>query len=230
MERCAAARTPVAEGRRPESGTFDRTNYFIPDCASLHPGYDREGENAMAATPPPVELGTPAPDFLLPTTDGRTYEFADVAGRNGTVIVFICNHCPYVKAVVNRMVADARSVLNEGIGFAAICSNDATSYPEDSFPNMQRFAKTHRFPFPYLHDEDQSAARAYGAVCTPDFFGYDSARKLQYRGRLDEGRTNAPPAGARRELLEAMRAIAASGAAPVPQFASMGCSIKWKAA
>src|SRR6266699_5812511 len=87
MERCAAARTPVAEGRRPESGTFDRTNYFIPDCASLHPGYDREGENAMAATPPPVELGTPAPDFLLPATDGRTYEFADVAGRNGTVIV-----------------------------------------------------------------------------------------------------------------------------------------------
>jgi peroxiredoxin len=184
----------------------------------------------MAATPPPVELGTPAPDFRLLATDGRTYGFADVAGRNGTVIVFICNHCPYVKAVVDRMVADARTLLNEGIGFAAICSNDATSYPEDSFPNMQRFAKTHGFAFPYLHDENQSVARAYGAVCTPDFFGYDAARKLRYRGRLDEGRTNAPPAGARRELLEAMRTIATTGAAPAPQFASMGCSIKWKAA
>jgi len=128
------------------------------------------------------------------------------------------------------MVADARTLLSEGIGFAGICSNDALSYPEDSFPNMQRFANTHGFPFPYLHDEEQSVARAYGAVCTPDFFGYDAARKLQHRGRLDEGRTNPPPAGARKELLEAMRAIAATGAAPLPQFASMGCSIKWKAA
>jgi peroxiredoxin len=184
----------------------------------------------MAATPPPVELGTPAPDFRLPATDGRIYEFADVAGPKGTVIVFICNHCPYVKAVVDRMVVDARTLLNEGVGFAAICSNDAKSYPEDSFPNMQRFAKTHGFPFPYLHDEDQSAARTYGAVCTPDFFGYDAGRKLRYRGRLDEGRTNAPPAGARRELIEAMRGIAATGTAASPQFASMGCSIKWKAA
>jgi hypothetical protein len=140
----------------------------------------------MAATPPPLELGTTAPDFRLPAI--------------------------------------------EGIGFAAICSNDAKSYPEDSFANMQRFAKAHAFRFPYLHDEDQSVARAYGAVCTPDFFGYDAARKLRYRGRLDEGRTTAPPASARRELVEAMRAIAATGAAPAPQFASMGCSIKWKAA
>ncbi len=184
----------------------------------------------MAATPPPVALGTPAPDFRLPATDGRTYALADVAGENGTVIVFICNHCPYVKALIDRMVADARTLLSEGIGFAAICSNDAKSYPEDSFASMQRFAKSHDFPFPYLHDEDQSAARAYGALCTPDFFGYDAARRLQYRGRLDEGRTNAPPAGARRELLEAMRAMASNGAAPAPQFASMGCSIKWKAA
>jgi peroxiredoxin len=184
----------------------------------------------MAATPPPVALGTAAPDFRLPATDGRTYAFADVAGKNGTVIVFICNHCPYVKAVIDRMVADARTLLGEGMGFAAICSNDAKSYPEDSFPNMQRFAKSHAFPFPYLHDEDQSAARAYGAACTPDFFGYDAVGKLRYRGRLDEGRVNAPSAGARKELLEAMRAIAATGAAPAPQFASMGCSIKWKAA
>ncbi len=99
------------------------------------------------------------------------------------MIVFICNHCPYVKAVIDRMVADALTLLGEGFGFAAICSNDAKSYPEDSFANMQRFAKSHRFPFPYLHDEGQAAARAYGAVCTPDFFGYDAARKLKYRGR-----------------------------------------------
>ena len=184
----------------------------------------------MAATPPPVALGAAAPDFRLPATDGRTYAFADVAGPNGTVIVFICNHCPYVKAVIDRMVADARTLNAEGIGFAAICSNDANSYPEDSFPNMQRFAKAHGFPFAYLHDGDQAVARAYGAVCTPDFFGYDAAHKLKYRGRLDEGRMNAPPAGARKELVEAMRAIASTGAAPAPQFASMGCSIKWKAA
>src|SRR5947209_5180189 len=184
-------------------------------------------EAAMAATGSPAALGTPAIDFTLPATDSRTYALADVAGEKGTVIVFICNHCPYVKAVVDRMVADARTLMAEGIGFAAICSNDADGYPDDSFANMQRFAKTHGFAFPYLHDEDQSVAQAYGAVCTPDFFGYDAARKLKYRGRLDEGRTNAPPAGARRELVEAMRAIAATGAAPASQFASMGCSIKW---
>ena len=182
----------------------------------------------MAATASP--LGTPAIDFALPATDGRTYTLADVAGAKGAVIVFICNHCPYVKAVIDRMVADARALMAEGIGFAAICSNDARGYPEDSFANMQRFAKAHAFPFPYLHDADQSAARAYGAVCTPDFFGYDAGRKLKYRGRLDEGRTGAPPAGARRELVEAMRAIAATGAGPAQQNASMGCSIKWKAA
>jgi peroxiredoxin len=182
------------------------------------------------ATAPPAELGTSAPDFRLPATDGRTYGFADVAGKRGTVIVFICNHCPYVKAVIDRMVADARALIAEDIGFAAICSNDAKSYPEDSFANMHRFGEQHGFAFPYLHDEEQSAARAYGAVCTPDFFGYDASRKLKYRGRLDEGRMNAPPAAARRELVEAMRAIAATGTAPAPQFASMGCSIKWKPA
>ena len=184
----------------------------------------------MAATPPPVALDTPAPAFRLPATDGRTYALDDIAGAKGTVIVFICNHCPYVKAVIDRLVADARSLLAEGVGFAAICSNDAEAYPEDSFSAMQRFAEAHKFPFPYLHDEDQSAARAYGAVCTPDFFGYDAKRRLKYRGRLDEGRTSPPPAGARRELLEAMRAIAETGRTPLAQTPSIGCSIKWKAA
>jgi peroxiredoxin len=184
----------------------------------------------MAATASPLELDTPAVGFRLPATDGRAYSLDDVAGKNGTVIVFICNHCPYVKAVIDRMAADARTLMAEGIGFAAVCSNDAESYPEDSFDNMRRFAKAHDLPFPYLHDADQTIARAYGAVCTPDFFGYDAARKLKYRGRLDEGRTGALPKGARRELVEAMRAIANTGTAPGRQFAAMGCSIKWKAA
>src|SRR5260221_10883931 len=116
--------------------------------------------------------------------------------------------------------------MSEGVGFAAICSNDAASYPEDSFENMKRFAKAHDFPFPYLHDETQTVARASGAVCTPDFFGYNADRKLKYRGRLDEGRTTPPRAGAPRELVEAMRAIATTGVAPADQKASIGCSIK----
>jgi peroxiredoxin len=184
----------------------------------------------MAATATKIILDTPAPDFWLTATDGKTYALKDVAGENGTVIVFICNHCPYVKAVIDRLVADARVLMAEGIGFAAICANDATDYPEDSFANMKRFARAHNFPFPYLHDESQAVARAYGAVCTPDYFGYDKDRRLKYRGRLDEGRTAPPPAGARRELVEAMRAIAATGVAPGDQTPSIGCSIKWKAA
>jgi peroxiredoxin len=184
----------------------------------------------MAATATKIILDTPAPDFWLPATDGKTYALKDVAGEKGTVIVFICNHCPYVKAVIDRLVADARLLLAEGIGFAAICANDATDYPEDSFANMKRFAQAHKIPFPYLHDESQAVARAYGAVCTPDYFGYDKHRRLKYRGRLDEGRTAPPPAGARRELVEAMRSIAATGVAPGDQTPSIGCSIKWKAA
>ena len=184
----------------------------------------------MAATATKITLGTPAPEFRLPGTDGRTYALTDVAGEKGTVIVFICNHCPYVKAVIDRLVTDARLLLPEGIGFAAVCSNDAKDYPEDSFANMKRFAQAHKIPFPYLHDETQAVARAYGAVCTPDFFGYGKDLKLNYRGRLDEGRTTPPPADARRELVEAMRSIAATGVAPADQIPSIGCSIKWKAA
>jgi peroxiredoxin len=189
----------------------------------------REGDATIAAGASDIVLGVPAPDFSLPATDGRTYSLKDVAGETGAVIVFICNHCPYVKAVIGRLVADARVLMGEGVGFAAICSNDAKSYPEDSFPKMREFAKRHDFPFPYLHDESQDVARAYGALCTPDFFGYDRDLKLKYRGRLDEGRTTPPPPGARRELLEAMRAIARTGVAPADQVPSIGCSIKWKA-
>ncbi|HLH11562.1 MAG TPA: thioredoxin family protein [Methylovirgula sp.] len=185
----------------------------------------------MATTVTSITLDEPAVDFKLPATDGRTYTLDDVAGENGTVIAFICNHCPYVIAVIDRLVADAQKLMGEGIGFAAICSNDASTYPEDSFPNMKLFAEKHRFPFPYLHDESQDIARAYEAVCTPDFFGYDRHRRLKYRGRLDEGRPNHPPSPkARHELVEAMQTIAKTGHAPDHQIPSMGCSIKWKAA
>ncbi len=184
----------------------------------------------MAATPQQAELGIPAPDFTLPATDGRTYGFADIAGKNGTVIVFICNHCPYVKAVADRMAEDARTLAQEEIGFAAICANDPVAYPQDSFENMQAFAERHGFDFPYLQDETQEVARAYDAVCTPDFFGVSADGLIQYRGRLDEGRTDPPPEGARRELVEAMRHIAETGQAPSGQIPSVGCSIKWRAA
>jgi peroxiredoxin len=183
----------------------------------------------MATSPTEIAFNTPAPSFSLPATDGRSYALDAIAGPKGTVIVFICNHCPYVKAVIERMVADATMLMAEGIGFAAICSNDARTHPEDSFEKMQAFAAQHGFPFPYLHDESQDVARAYSAVCTPDFFGFDAARKLRYRGRLDAGRNGPPPPGARRELVEAMRAIAA-GRDPGEQTPSIGCSIKWKAA
>jgi peroxiredoxin len=182
----------------------------------------------MAVSAASTEFDSPAPDFRLKATDGKTYALDDIAGPNGTVVVFICNHCPYVKAVISRMVADAKALMAEGIGFAAICSNDAAAYPEDSFDNMKHFARTHAFPFPYLYDEDQAAARAYDAVCTPDFFGFDKARLLKYRGRLDEGRTTPPPPGARRELVEAMRQIARGEEPPADQLPSIGCSIKWK--
>ncbi len=183
----------------------------------------------MALGQAEMALGARAPDFRLPATDGPTYALKDVSGEKGAVIVFICNHCPYVKAVIGRMVDDARLLMGEGVGFAAISSNDAASYPEDSFPKMREFALAHDFPFPYLHDETQQVARAYGAVCTPDFFGFDRGLKLKYRGRLDKGRTAPPPPNARRELLEAMRAIAAGGPTPANQVPSIGCSIKWKA-
>ncbi len=184
----------------------------------------------MAAKLPAGKLGAMAPDFALMATNGRSYALKDIMGENGAVIVFICNHCPYVKAITARMVADAKLLAEEGVGFAAICSNDAGSYPEDSFENMKLFASERGFFFPYLHDEDQLVARQYGAQCTPEFFGLNRAREIQYCGRLDEGRTVPPPAGARRDLVEAMRQIARTGKGPDEQIPSVGCSIKWKAA
>ncbi len=170
---------------------------------------------------------TKAPDFSLPATDGNRYALADVAGANGTVVAFICNHCPYVLAIVDRMTADAGALKDAGIGFAAICANDARTYPADSFDKMAEFARDHAFSFPYLHDEDQSVARAYDAACTPEFFGFNAAGHLVYHGRLDEGRTETIPQGAKRELVDAMMAAVRGEAVPdgVP---AIGCSIKWK--
>ena len=184
----------------------------------------------MATAPAVCEFGWKAADFELPATDGRRYRLSDLRGAKGLLIAFICNHCPYVKASIDRLVADAWALRELGIGVAAIMPNDTAAYPADSFENMQRFAARHRFSFPYLIDGSQAVARAYGAVCTPDYFGFNADLELQYRGRLDEGRTEPPRAGARRELLEAMRQVAASGQGPAEQVPSMGCSIKWRAA
>lgn len=184
----------------------------------------------MAVQTPLCDFGWKAPDFSLPGTDGRMWTLADVRGPRGTLIAFICNHCPYVQAVIDRLVRDARDLLGLGIGVAAVCANDAAQYPEDDFPAMKAFADAHGFPFPYLHDATQEVARAYGAVCTPDFFGFDAGLGLQYRGRLDaSGRLPAGPE-VRRDLFEAMAAVAATGRGPAEQIASMGCSIKWRAA
>lgn len=182
----------------------------------------------MAVSPPPADIGLAAPDFSLPGTDGKTYSLADVAGPKGTVVVFMCNHCPYVKGILDRMIADARALAEIGIGFVGISANDVVTYPEDSFDNMKKLASDKALPFPYLHDESQAVARAYRAECTPDFFGLDAEGRIQYRGRLDEGRKDPPPADAKRELLDAMTLVAETGKAPADQIPSIGCSIKWR--
>lgn len=182
----------------------------------------------MAETTPICDFGWKAPGFVLPGVDGETYTLADVIGPKGTLVMFICNHCPYVQSILDRIVRDARDLEALGIGVVAISSNDAATYPEDSFPNMQALARRMAFPFPYLYDESQAVARAYGAVCTPEFFGFDTSGGLQYRGRLDESRREAGPKDARRELYEAMRLVAETGRGPREQAPSMGCAIKWK--
>ena len=185
---------------------------------------------SLAEETPICNFGWKAPSFALPGVDGKTYSLADVRGKNGTLVMFICNHCPYVKAVIDRIVRDAKELQAYGINTVAISSNDVTHYSEDSFDNMKRFAQAHRFTFPYLYDESQDVARGYDAVCTPDFFGLNDRLELQYRGRLDASRKEAGPADARRELFVAMRDVAKTGKGPREQTASIGCSIKWKAA
>jgi peroxiredoxin len=182
----------------------------------------------VAAQSAPVESGTPAPDFALPGVCGRQWTRDAAAGPHGLLVMFICNHCPYVQAVLDRIVLDAGELQAAGIGVVAISSNDVSAYPQDSFAEMACLWRERALPFPYLYDESQDVARTYGAVCTPDFFGYDHALRLRYRGRLDAFGRQPAPSDARRELRDAMLQIAASGSAPAEQWPSIGCSIKWK--
>ena len=180
----------------------------------------------MAAESPAADLGWAAPAFALRGTDGRTHTLAELAGPKGTVVAFICNHCPYVKAILPRLVRDAHDLKSINVNVIGINANDATAYPEDGFERMVEFAAS--LPFPYLHDETQQVARAYGAVCTPDFFGFDAQLKLRYRGRLDASRKDTAPEGAPRELFDAMKTVAETGHGPAEQHHCIGCSIKWR--
>lgn len=183
----------------------------------------------MASISPPVcDFGWKAPDFKLPDVDGRLVSLRDSMGPNGLLVMFICNHCPYVKAILPRLIADVHALQALGVNTVAIMSNDPADYPEDSPENMQKLAQEMAFPFPYLLDESQQIAKSYDAVCTPDFFGFNKDFALQYRGRFDESRKETAPESTR-ELFKAMQQVAETGQGPQVQVASIGCSIKWKA-
>jgi peroxiredoxin len=181
----------------------------------------------MGVQTPICDFGWSAPGFRLEGVDGRWWSLDEVKGPRGTLVMFLCNHCPYVQAVIDRLVKDVGELQAQGIGAIAVMSNDTEAYPEDSFDHMKHFAERHGFTFPYVIDRTQEVARAYDAVCTPDFYGFDGNLGLQYRGRLDVSRKEAVH-GARRDLLEAMKEVARSGRGPAEQFPSMGCSIKWR--
>lgn len=176
---------------------------------------------------PVCDFDKAAIDFSLPSVDGKEWSLADCAGEKGLLVMFICNHCPYVKAIMERLVRDTKALKERGVNTAAIMSNDPSEYAEDSFENMQKVAKDFDFSFPYLLDQSQEVAKAYGAVCTPDFFGYNAELKLQYRGRFDASRKETAAEDVRRDLLESMTIVAETGKAPAGQIPSMGCSIKW---
>lgn len=182
----------------------------------------------VSLNPPVCDFGAKAPDFDLPGTDGQFWTLASSMGANGLLVMFICNHCPYVKAIHQRLVRDTGELLQYGINTVAISANDALEYPEDSFDNMKLLASELHFSFPYLYDESQETAKRFGAVCTPDFFGYNKQFELQYRGRLDASNKETAPSNAKRELFEAMKLVAETGKGPEQQIASIGCSIKWK--
>ena len=177
---------------------------------------------------PVCEFDKAAVDFVLPGVDGKDWSLVDCAGKKGLLVMFICNHCPYVKAIRERLVRDTNALKEMGINTVAIMSNDPTEYEEDSFENMQKITEEFGFSFPYLLDESQEVAKAYGAVCTPDFFGYNADLKLQYRGRFDASRKETAAEDVRRDLLESMSEVAQTGKGPAEQIPSMGCSIKWK--
>jgi len=181
----------------------------------------------VSLQPPVCDFGKPAVDFKLPGVDGREWTLADSMGEKGLLVMFICNHCPYVKAVFDRIVRDASELKALGINTVAIMSNDPQQYAEDSFENMQLISEKLDFSFPYLLDKTQQTAKDYGAVCTPDFFGYNAKGELQYRGRLDESRKEAASEDVRRDLFLAMKGVAETQKGPLEQIPSMGCSIKW---
>ncbi len=182
----------------------------------------------VSLQPPVCDFDQPAIDFNLPGVDGKNWKLADCVGENGLIVMFICNHCPYVKSILDRIVRDTRDLKALGVSTVAIMSNDPAEYEEDSFENMKKVSAAAGFGFPYLIDETQQIAKAYGAVCTPDIFGYNADLKLQYRGRLDASRKEAAADDARRDLYEGMKEVAETGRGPTEQIPSMGCSIKWK--
>jgi len=182
----------------------------------------------VSLQPPVCDFDLPALDFSLPDTQGEVWNLAKCAGENGLLVMFICNHCPYVKSIRDRIVRDTRELEALGVNAVAIMSNDQAMYEEDSVVNMRKVSEEYGFNFPYLVDETQQVAKAYGAVCTPDFFGYNAELKLQYRGRMDESRKEAAAGDVRRDLFEAMKLVAETGKGPEDQVPSMGCSIKWK--
>jgi len=177
---------------------------------------------------PVCEFGLKAGEFSLPGVDNRVWTLEDLQGERGILLIFICNHCPFVKAVINKIVLTANTLSDYGINTAAIMPNDVSKYSDDSFENMISFAKEHNFTFPYLYDETQEVAKSYGAVCTPDFFGYNHNLELQYRGRLDASRMDPEAPPSKNELEEAMIQVANRGQGPKEQTPSIGCSIKWK--
>ena len=182
----------------------------------------------MPVQTPICDFGKKAIPFELKSTDNKIISLDDIKGENGTLIMFICNHCPYVRAVTKEIVKDCNELKKIGINSVAICSNDFINYPEDSFDNMIKFSKDNQFNFPYLHDETQEVAKLYGAVCTPDFFGFDKDLGLQFRGRLRELKNFIPVKDGESDLLKAMKQIAKTGKGPQDQIPSAGCSIKWK--
>lgn len=181
----------------------------------------------VSLNPPVCNFGQPAVDFDLLGVDGKRYTLANSVGENGLLVMFICNHCPYVKTIQTRLVADCRELLKYGINTIAIQSNDTKNYPEDAFERMQEVAKQFNFSFPYVWDETQAVAKAYDAVCTPDFFGFNKNLELQYRGRFDAAGRGVPPPDNPRDLFNAMKLIAETGHGPKEQIPSIGCSIKW---
>jgi len=182
----------------------------------------------VSLNPPVCDFGTKAVDFNLIGTDDQYWTLEQCMGKNGLLVMFICNHCPYVKAIHQRLIRDTAELKLLGINSVAISSNDVNTYPEDSFENMQRLAQQLNLDFPYLLDETQQVAKQYGAVCTPDFFGYNNRFELQYRGRLDASKKETAPADAKRDLFDAMKQVSQTGHGPKEQIASIGCSIKWK--